>query len=97
MKIQELLNSEEKWTKGLSARRFDGESVAPLDPSACRWCLVGAAQYCYPSNASNIVLRLRRIAQARFPDRFYTFLTQFNDHENTTFADIQMIIKEANA
>jgi len=39
--IRTLL-TEDKWTAGALARNDDGFGVHPLDPSAVKWCLVGA-------------------------------------------------------
>ena len=43
MKIKELLKNPEKWTKGACARDMRGKPVRVNDPTACCWCLVGAA------------------------------------------------------
>lgn len=33
----------EHWTKGVEARREDGEGTSWLDPKATSWCLIGGA------------------------------------------------------
>jgi hypothetical protein len=38
----EILKSSDRWTQGVFARTASGDPVAPVDPSACQWCLLGA-------------------------------------------------------
>lgn len=51
MKVYELLDSPEKWTKSALARTKDGNGCWPTDNSvgepAC-WCIGGALMRCYP-------------------------------------------------
>jgi hypothetical protein len=39
---RELLSSPSRWTKETFARDARGNEVSEVDPSACRWCLIGA-------------------------------------------------------
>lgn len=41
-----LLGEPGRWTRGSFARTPTGESVSPLDPLACSWCLSGAVMRC---------------------------------------------------
>lgn len=47
MKVHELLNSPEKWTKNASARDVLYHKVSPDDPFAVSWDLSGAINLCY--------------------------------------------------
>jgi len=44
MKISEILTDRSKWTKGMYAKDSRGKKVGVDDPSAKRFCLVGAAK-----------------------------------------------------
>lgn len=50
MKVRELFNNKDKWTKGLYARDKDGFSVDPEGSNAVCFCLVGALRKCYSFN-----------------------------------------------
>lgn len=50
MKIKELLTDETKWTQFAVARDALGGRVHANDPTACKWCLLGAIAHCYPGS-----------------------------------------------
>ena len=87
MKIRELFDSPEKWTKGSGARNSAGASVPPTVLAATSWCLLGAVDKCYPSIA---------IARPVF-DKIYskiggTSATQWNDSTSRTFEDVRKLV-----
>lgn len=45
-KIHEQI-TEETWCKGEWARTADGDSIGPLDPLACKWCMYGWIRRAY--------------------------------------------------
>jgi len=50
MKIRELLDSPEKWTKQWYAYNKEGRRTNCSDDDATCWCLMGAVAKCYGSN-----------------------------------------------
>lgn len=58
MKIYELLDSPEKWTKGYFARNKTGDPTESHDNDACCWCLIGAAMKCYNNIGSTTIIDL---------------------------------------
>lgn len=49
MKVQELLSDESKWTQHVFAKNSQGVPTDSTSPFACRWCLIGAVNRCYPT------------------------------------------------
>lgn len=47
MKAHELLNTEEKWTKGVYAVNKNNKMCTSRSPEAAKWCVAGALQKCY--------------------------------------------------
>lgn len=56
MKIKELLDSPEHWTKGSNAKDDSLFTVRWQNPRAHSFCLVGAALRCYGLEGSNDVV-----------------------------------------
>jgi hypothetical protein len=88
MKLRDILKTEKEWTKGHYARNKEDEPVSIYDVDACKFCLIGAY---HRSNASlsSIVAAISKL----FPDRGY--VTEFNDHRETTFDDVCKVIELA--
>lgn len=101
MKIKELLNSEEKWTKKELARDADGNIVYVNSVFAVCWCLVGATDALYPSLPDDIKARnkLGRAICTLFPERCCgevdSNIVAFNDDPRTTFADVVKVLELA--
>jgi hypothetical protein len=104
MKLSEFLNDESKWTKGLmwGIRNEDG-SVSECAPNECatRFCLLGASAVAASYPVTYIGMAIERL----FPDRVVYLsagrhygaskavsLVQFNDHPDTTFADVRAVV-----
>jgi hypothetical protein len=47
MKIHELYDGPDKWTKDEFAKDGDGDEAEVDNKDAVCWCLVGAARFCY--------------------------------------------------
>jgi len=95
MKVKELLYKEAKWTQRTRARTFFGHyRCEPRSILARQWCLTGAIEKCYPyanpSELSEICDRIRK----HLP-RGRSSLVQWNDQEDTTFADVQALLEKA--
>ena len=101
MKLAEVLAGPDKWTQQASARDKLGESVEVLDPTACRYCLYGAA--------CALALRLQKpsyrlislvadVIVEKHPqyDGYskYNVIVSFNDAPNRKFEEVQAVVAE---
>lgn len=77
MKIYELLDSPEKWTKKYYARDKAGYSTNSCDNYACCWCLVGAAMKCYGNMGSDVIVSVLNIKAMLLG---YKDAIEFNDN-----------------
>lgn len=48
-KIKALIHNPEHWWQGTYAVNQWGHGVPPLDPTACKWCLLGAISHIAPN------------------------------------------------
>lgn len=88
MKVQELLSSEDKWTKLSSARNEKGEPVCADSPEATQWCVYGALYKCY--RPSKVSFLLRKIDEGENIDDIPTW----NDMRQRTFKDVKALVKK---
>lgn len=101
MKILELLEPPENWTKCALARSSTGASVEPMDPNAKCWCLVGAIMYCYPPDQQWWVsMKLAEAIRYRFPEfgpsRIKEITSIFNDEGKTNHTKMLAVVRAAN-
>lgn len=89
MKVYELLDKPEKWTKDVLARDAEGSSVDPNDEYAVCWCAWGAVEKCYPSEPEN--LAVEELIQEELGDRWVD-VTCFND--DNTYEDVINLFKK---
>jgi hypothetical protein len=103
MKTHELLTSPDKWCKDSPAEDFQGNKLQAHDPRSVKWCALGAIQRTYPSTqwgeAMNSVLRAlsvseRGLAQMNNSDKACS-LMEWNDDDQSSFAEIREILLEA--
>lgn len=96
MKIQELLDSPEKWIKGNHARDNYNNPIHSQSPYACKWCLVGAFVVCYPKLYIDNTLfsKLSKVIRD-YSGLHNVGIAEFNDLPTTTFADIRKVIELA--
>lgn len=95
MKICELLTGPEKWSQNIVAVNAEGKSVGYRNPSACRWCLLGAIYCCYSIPEG-------RAIESRIKDRLFggrkrklgDCLSVWNDAPDRTYRDIKKLITE---
>ena len=95
MKVKDLL-TRENWIKGCYAKNLHGEPISPESQHACKWCLVGALQRCYPANKSEyetIVPKIQDYLKLKGFESFILPISSWNDKFETTFEDV---IKLAN-
>lgn len=87
-KVRELLSDESKWTKGaFGSTSPNGEKLCSKDPRATCWCLSGAINKCYGSEASEIY----RMFSSRIPS-FH--IIEWNDLPTTTFPMVKALVEE---
>ena len=53
-KARDLIADESRWTHGWFARDEDGYEVQPNEPSACKWCALGAVYHVLDSEEAPI-------------------------------------------
>lgn len=90
MKIKELLDSPEKWTKGYWAKTKEDENISPLDIYASKWCLVGAVRFCYQNIEYNVLARIKE-ALNNFS---VGGLTEWNDAPERTFEEVKALVNK---
>lgn len=95
MRVEELLDRPEKWTKLAASRDNEGNPINALNEKSCSWCLVGAIIKCYDGDEKSAIERtLKAISE------FHGFFKNkpihiFNDHPQISFKEIKEIIKKA--
>ena len=103
MKAHELLTSPAKWCKESPAEDSQGNKLQARDPRSVKWCALGAIQRIYLSpqwgEAMNSVLRAlsvseRGLAQMNNSDKACS-LMEWNDDDQSSFAEIREILLEA--
>jgi hypothetical protein len=103
MKLIDVLDKPEHWTKVKMARDESGREVPELHPSACCWCLVGAVSKATGIEATTEMTptetaHFHAIADAiseLFPEDAWLPIDQFNDMNCRTFADIHAVCVRA--
>lgn len=99
MKVRELLDSPEKWTKGAIARDSKGNLVSYNSPNAVCFCLLGAIYKCYASDKMNpdkmnpdkLPLEIRKLIGSLLNLRSDS-ISYFNDAPKRTFEDIKNLV-----
>jgi len=94
-KIKDLLNSEDKWTKGALYRDKLGKASNYYPNSeGAKCCLLGAARVCYPEIGKRMSV-LEKIYMTLLETCGNTLtIPQWNDDENTSFQDVQNLVNE---
>jgi hypothetical protein len=98
MKPSELLSGPEKWTKSYFARDANLVPIPYSDPGAFCFCLRGAL---YREGFHEEIGNLSRTIRRLFPYLVSVgvssegIVTCFNDAPDTTFEDVQKVLKEA--
>lgn len=94
MNLRNLFKDASQWTKGADARTGNGDNVGNEDPLAVCWCLggrLGGVDDEGPEWAA-----VRQAIREMFPERYHHGMVfKFNDHPDTTFADIQKVCDRA--
>ncbi len=94
MLVKDLLNSPNRWTKGVYARDCDGNGIASNNRNAVCWCLAGAINYCYEFESKKTKTKVAEaIKGCSLLDHFgiEEIIVQYNDsHE---FEDIRKLLE----
>ncbi len=95
-----LIAEPEHWCKGVEARDERGVEVAPTDPDAYEWCVIGALDA-----ANGVVPNVTWDGWDRYCDAFsvladlaqtrFQSLSDFNDAPSTTHTDILALFDKA--
>lgn len=75
--VRDLISNSNNWTQLVNAEDIHGQTVNPLSPKACKWCLMGAIikATSKPENIVNLFDEtLRGFANAQVK------ITSFNDN-----------------
>lgn len=102
--LDKLFDGPNQWTQGVSARDIFHEPVENYRDADC-WCLAGMLEHVFGikglSSLSPIVLAIIEQIRMMWPDRItgdsdpiYDII-KFNDHFDTTFEDVQFVLKWA--
>ena len=94
MKMKELLDSEEKWTKGTYARDKRGKGISPICSNAVCFCLLGAIEKCYSSEKKEnldyaVISKIRRHLNLRTGT-----IACWNDAPERTFEEVKSLVEE---
>lgn len=95
-KVAEVLSDESKWTQGAGGRNAEGRELPSYDGECCCWCLDAALwrAWCSPLDHAYSRQKIESAIKVLFPARFDGVfpMIRFNDHPNTTFADVRRVL-----
>ena len=95
VKIKELLDKPEKWTKGFYAKDSRGKPANVNDADAVCFCLEGALYKCCGYNGyEDKQLKLSNSIE-KYTNGKTNSLVAFNDNQSTTFEDIKKVLELA--
>jgi len=100
--VDSLLASESQWTKQAMAKDANGEKVSIINLNATCWCLVGAVNKIFSTLPFD---EQTNMVAARIQDALEYGIEKidgrpqspiwFNDHPQTTFAEIKAVLAGA--
>jgi hypothetical protein len=99
VKAHVLLEPPEAWVQGALAVDCDGHHCPPDDPTACRWCVVGALKKCYGPDSFLIIEPLKAdLEQNRAlvleSLSYHNIVAYWNDSPERTHADVVALLKK---
>lgn len=101
MKILNLLRTKKQWCKNKLAIDSRERPIDYADPRAVAWCLLGAECRCYGMARGEADTKLEKAIATLFPQFIYDLghhygdIVSFNNHKDTTFADIKRVVRLA--
>jgi hypothetical protein len=90
MRLMDLFSKHQRWTKNTWARKNNGEECDVGDKGACRYCLEGGLQYCYPDNSKR--WQVQEKLHNALTSMGWSGIIEFNDSKQTTFQDIRKLV-----
>ena len=91
MKVRELLDQPEKWTRNVLARDIMGQTCDLHSAYATCWCLAGAVGRCYPEpDRHDSVLKQIRLA---IYGRGSGLIGTWNDAPGRTFEEVKELVE----
>lgn len=99
-----LLSDELRWCKGEAALDLFGNRTTARSPAACQWCLRAALDRSCPNDVDPRDMRVcrkvfaavqRSIPGSQRATNPAFSIHRFNDHENTTHADVLAVCDAA--
>lgn len=85
MKAYELLANPDSWIKNSFAKDKNGKRTTPSNPSAVKWCIVGAVSKCYGPEYLSIIHKLN----SKQPNPI-----KWNDRRKTDYAMVIALLKK---
>jgi hypothetical protein len=95
MKTYELLDSPEKWTKGVCARDSRGKEIDPESPKAICWCIKGALYKCYPDDDDWYTAYNQLVKAKGYETWKYGGVVSWQDDPRTTYEEVIEVLKLA--
>jgi hypothetical protein len=93
MKVYELLNKPEKWTKGANARASNGVFIPEYSTNAVWWCVSGAIRVCYQESHERRT-KINILTSYLENINKNTFIPEWNDDEETTYEEVVATLKK---
>lgn len=101
--MQELFTDKSKWTQKTLARTEEGGGTCTSFSDAVCWCVVGAAEKCYPnySDFTSVIDKMFVYIQHHWPvkeNRWYSPTMRIYDTNDNmmTFRDVKRMVKKLN-
>ena len=88
MKILELLDRPDRWTKGANARNASGGRVDIHSDEAVRWCLDGGTVKCGVSNLATET-KLKQACLSLYGTVYYGY---WQDQPETTWEQVRALL-----
>lgn len=92
MKAWELISDRAAWTRGVWARDKLNEPCPYDDNDAVKFCVIGAFARCY--NCEDKIRAMGLLAAHLKKSGWEDLVCDWNDHRNTTHAEVVRTLKE---
>ena len=96
MRVTELLDRPEKWTKGEFARDKDGGATLFNSSAATCWCLLAALDYCYEDDMQGWREAIKHLVAALVDLHDTAEIVRWQDRPETTWEQVRVLLERAN-